>query len=182
MSENTGVKTGDAPSVGNLARELDKIGEGAFRQKYQHPFLVVVYKPPGDVVEEADARTVESRFTDFSPEASKWFIVEAITALKSERCASESCITVGRADSNDIVLSGSNISKRHAEFIKDKDRWHLVDLGSANGTAVNGNKLKENTKVKIKSKDVIAFWRYTFEFHDTDSFIKFLLEEVLLRE
>ena len=54
-----------------------------------------------------------------------------------------------------------------------------MDLGSLNGTAVNGNRLQNNQKARIKSKDVISFWRYTFEFHEASSFIKFLLMVVL---
>jgi len=52
-------------------------------------------------------------------------------------------------------------------------------LDSVNGTAVNGTQLGDNQKARLKSKDVISFWRYTFEFHQTDSFIEFLFKVVL---
>jgi hypothetical protein len=47
-------------------------------------------------------------------------------------------ITIGRLSSNDVVLSDPNVSRRHAELRRDAGRWVLVDLGSTNGTLVNG--------------------------------------------
>ncbi len=171
----------DSSFVGELARELDRIGENAFRQKYSHPFLVEVYRPKDDFEDDGDAQTGEVQSVDFSQEVSEWMIMKTIAVAKPDRGISESRVTVGRAKSNDIVLRGSKISKRHASFDKDKDQWRLMDMGSANGTAVNGNRLQKNQKAKIKSRDVISFWRYAFEFHEASSFIEFLLKVVLRR-
>ena len=169
----------DPSSVGELARELEKIGEKAFRQKYSHPFLVEVYRPQDDFEDDDDAQTGEVPVVDFSQEVSKWMIMKAIAVAKPNRDVSEFRVTVGRSKSNNIVLRGSKISKCHAAFYRDNEHWQLMDLGSVNGTAVNGNRLQNNQKARIKSKDVISFWRYTFEFHEASSFIKFLLMVVL---
>ena len=171
----------DFTSVGELASELDRIGEKSFRQKYSHPFLVEVYRPQDDFENDEDAQTGEVPIVDFSQEVSKWMIMKAIAVTKLDRDISKPLVTVGRSKSNDIVLKGSKISKQHAAFIRDKDQWQLMDMGSANGTAVNGNRLQKNQKVKIKSRDVISFWRYAFEFHEASSFIEFLLKVVLRR-
>jgi hypothetical protein len=166
----------DSLSVGELAQELDKIGEGAFRRKYPHPFLVEVYQPEDDFEEDEQAITGEVPVVDFSQEVNEWMIMKAVAVTGS---ASSSQVTVGRSGSNDIILRGSKISKLHAGFYRVGEQWHLMDLGSMNGTAVNGNQLQENQKAGIKSKDVISFWRYTFEFHQTDSFIELLFKVVL---
>src|ERR1700760_3516223 len=46
---------------------------------------------------------------------------------------------IGRTDDNDLVLSDLSVSKRHAELRKTSDgKYQIADLGSHNGTFVNG--------------------------------------------
>jgi Protein of unknown function (DUF3662)/FHA domain len=47
-------------------------------------------------------------------------------------------VVIGRMSSNDVVLSDPNVSRRHAELRRDGGSWRIVDLGSTNGTTVNG--------------------------------------------
>ena len=54
-------------------------------------------------------------------------------------------IVIGRMSSNDVVLSDPNVSRRHAELRRDDGRWVLVDLGSTNGTTVNGRQAPEHS-------------------------------------
>jgi ABC-type multidrug transport system ATPase subunit/pSer/pThr/pTyr-binding forkhead associated (FHA) protein len=54
------------------------------------------------------------------------------------------CITIGRDASNDVVIDHPVVSKRHAEIIKQEGKVILVDLGSTNGTFVNGIKVKRH--------------------------------------
>ena len=53
-------------------------------------------------------------------------------------------IVIGRLSTNDVVLADSNVSRRHAELRRNGSRWVLVDLGSTNGTLVNGKLAKEH--------------------------------------
>ncbi len=48
---------------------------------------------------------------------------------------------IGRHADCEITLSDSNVSRRHAEIHRDNSGWILKDLGSTNGTAVNGTKI-----------------------------------------
>ncbi|MGH9101763.1 MAG: FhaA domain-containing protein [Acidimicrobiales bacterium] len=50
----------------------------------------------------------------------------------------EGPITIGRLPSCQVVLDDPNVSRRHAELRRDGERVMLVDLGSTNGTVVNG--------------------------------------------
>ncbi len=49
--------------------------------------------------------------------------------------------TVGRDTSNDIVINDAEISRKHARIINTAGGYLLEDLGSTNGTFVNGQRL-----------------------------------------
>ena len=61
--------------------------------------------------------------------------------------ASDRQIVLGRARECDCVLAEPSVSRRHAELRRDGDRWLLRDLGSRNGTRVNGVRVLEETEV-----------------------------------
>jgi pSer/pThr/pTyr-binding forkhead associated (FHA) protein/tetratricopeptide (TPR) repeat protein len=71
-------------------------------------------------------------------------------------------ITIGRIDSNQVVIDDASVSRHHARIQRENDKWVLYDLGSSNGTFVGGRptqqkELKDNEKVMFGS---IAF-RFT---------------------
>jgi hypothetical protein len=47
-------------------------------------------------------------------------------------------VTVGRADTNDIVVNHDLVSAEHLELQQSDDGWEIVDLGSTNGTFIDG--------------------------------------------
>jgi hypothetical protein len=53
-------------------------------------------------------------------------------------------VVIGRLSNSDVVLSDSNVSRRHAELKRDGGEWVIVDLGSTNGTLVNGKLAREH--------------------------------------
>jgi hypothetical protein len=63
-------------------------------------------------------------------------------------------VTVGRADDNDLVLANPEVSRHHARLEPGSDGWSAIDLGSTNGTWVNGVRL--NT-ARIAVGDDVAF-------------------------
>ncbi|MDO7786188.1 DUF3662 and FHA domain-containing protein [Desulforamulus aquiferis] len=62
-------------------------------------------------------------------------------------------VVMGRRDSCDIVLLDSSISRRHAQLEPAGGRYWLTDLGSTNGTYLNGLLVE---KVELTSGDVIS--------------------------
>src|SRR5688572_7212291 len=50
----------------------------------------------------------------------------------------EDPVRIGRAPENDVTLSDSTVSRQHAEIVRDGDAWVIRDVGSSNGTKVNG--------------------------------------------
>jgi FHA domain/Domain of unknown function (DUF1707) len=56
-------------------------------------------------------------------------------------------VTIGRAPDCDCVISEPTVSRHHAELWRDGERWLVRDLGSRNGTRVNGIRVLEPTEV-----------------------------------
>ena len=160
-------------SVDFLAEQLQKRGEDGFRRKYPHSFLVLRFSPPDDT-EEVDLQTVETQLSEFDQEEKRKPIVKIVALEKSDRNAFKTKITVGRAKNNDVIIRAAKVSKIHAAFVVGKAEWQIMDMGSVNGTMVNGERLEKNQSVKLNSGDMISFWRYVFEYHDLDSFVAIL--------
>jgi hypothetical protein len=50
----------------------------------------------------------------------------------------DATVTIGRATEVEVRLTDTSVSRRHAEVRRSGDGWTIVDLGSTNGTRVNG--------------------------------------------
>ena len=68
---------------------------------------------------------------------------------------------LGRADSCDYVIYDPTVSNRHAELIRLDDGWLIRDLGSRNGTRVNGWLVKEQ---RLRDGDTLTFGGSVFLF------------------
>jgi hypothetical protein len=53
-------------------------------------------------------------------------------------------LTAGRLDRCDLTITDSTVSREHAAFVRRGERWWVVDLGSTNGTRVNGRRAAEH--------------------------------------
>lgn len=51
-------------------------------------------------------------------------------------------MSLGRADDNQIVIAHDSVSSHHGEVGIEGDAWVLTDLGSTNGTKVDGNRVE----------------------------------------
>jgi hypothetical protein len=64
-------------------------------------------------------------------------------------------ITVGRLPACSITINDANVSRNHAEIRAKGSSFVVVDLGSTNGTKLNGNRITgENA---LKDGDVVSF-------------------------
>jgi hypothetical protein len=57
-------------------------------------------------------------------------------------------VTIGRAPDCDCHLTEPSVSRRHAQLRRVDETWLLRDLGSSNGTRLNGMRVTEEIEVR----------------------------------
>ena len=72
--------------------------------------------------------------------------------------------TIGRAMACDFTLADLSVSRWHARLYQDDDHWLLSDLGSTNGTRLNGWRV--TTGVPVKPGDQVSFGSISFVITD----------------
>lgn len=71
---------------------------------------------------------------------------------------------IGRDETTaDLVLNDTNVSRRHAELKRADGRWSICDLGSTNGTRVNGMRVTEQP---LTSGDTISLGLISLTFRE----------------
>jgi hypothetical protein len=62
---------------------------------------------------------------------------------------------MGRKESNHVMVDDPGVSRQHARFSVASEGWTLTDLGSSNGTSLNGKELEPNKAYPLKDGDLI---------------------------
>jgi hypothetical protein len=74
--------------------------------------------------------------------------------------------SVGRLEGSDLFLSDPSVSRRHARFVVEADGFRVEDLGSSNGTYVNGEVVAQYW---LREGDVVRFGAHAcFRFMQMD--------------
>jgi pSer/pThr/pTyr-binding forkhead associated (FHA) protein len=69
----------------------------------------------------------------------------------------EKVITLGRVSDNTLQIEHASVSSHHAELTLRGENYALKDLGSTNGTRVNGHTIEPEQEVPLNPNDVIEF-------------------------
>jgi uncharacterized RDD family membrane protein YckC len=93
-------------------------------------------------------------------------VVNPTSASKKEIPIASRVISIGRDPSNDLVLSDSMVSRRHAILEQREDIFVLRDNNSANGTLVNGDKVEEEKTLRDGDLVAIGSSRLLFQLDD----------------
>ena len=118
----------------NLSRLIFEIraalNDDARRPRYLRTVRGYGYAFSGEVIER--------RSTSAAAPASPWY---ALFEDDREIALHEGENIIGRSRSDDVTIQSTSVSRRHARVVIDVDGARVEDLGSKNGTFVNGHRI-----------------------------------------
>jgi hypothetical protein len=149
------------PIHDSLVRELCETAREHAREEgysFLGPITVTV---EGDDQLHTGSFTVAGRLV----EAEGGVAVGALVLPGGQRVVlGEYLLTVGRLPECTITLGDPNVSRRHAEIRPSGAGYRLIDLGSTNGTLVNGQRVHEH---QLRDGDVITFGATSITFTES---------------
>lgn len=89
-------------------------------------------------------------------------VTKSSSGEEKEYLLTSETMTIGRKPSNDIPIDNLSISGRHAQVITILEDSFLEDLGSTNGTYVNGKLVKKHA---LENGDIITLGKFQITYH-----------------
>lgn len=111
-------------------------------------------KGPAPALPEAVKRELEK------PAQPQWQLKAMTGTISGKMFLVDGTKIIGRDPGCDIVVAGSHVSRRHAELSIRSGKLWVKDLGSSNGSFVNG---KRNDETALKNGDEVKFDAMTFK-------------------
>lgn len=110
----------------------------------------LVYQPVGEAATEATGPQLSGRFryalvVERGPNAGLAYVL------------GEGDTSTGRSEDSDIFLGDVTVSRHHARFQVDDDGLLLEDLGSTNGTYVNGER---RDRIRLEAGDEVIIGKF----------------------
>ena len=141
--------------------EVQGLPLAEFLRRYQHPFLLVSEEQAIDLKTGGQYFTTASRTDSSQPPkavpSSRRVEKNVFELKKDEAQCLFSFISVGRSSNNDIVISGSGVSKLHAIIQQTPEGYVVLDSNSRNGTFLNGARLPPQKPIQLADKDLLHF-------------------------
>ena len=113
----------------------------------EQPAQTMIYRAPTPPVADAPAPEPEQE-------------VVSLTVAGRQHVITEPRVVLGRSREAGVRISDVNISRRHAELRQEGAAYWIVDLGSTNGTIVNGKRvdrqrLRDGDRIAIGSTEIV---------------------------
>ncbi len=118
-----------------------------------HPIIEV-----GDAAVEAD--DLSSQMNDLAPGDAMLLVKKGANAGSTYLLDTE-VVCAGRHPDNGIFLDDVTVSRKHAEFRREAGVYSVVDVGSLNGTYVNGDRVDSKT---LSRGDEVQIGKYKLVF------------------
>jgi diguanylate cyclase (GGDEF)-like protein len=87
----------------------------------------------------------------------------------------DKAVTIGRSAGSTILVDADTVSRVHAKIERREDRFHLVDCGSANGTYVGDERVREHA---LRSGDFFKIGPEILRYLDAGDIEATFLEEI----
>jgi pSer/pThr/pTyr-binding forkhead associated (FHA) protein len=86
---------------------------------------------------------------------------------------SEDRITIGRRTDNQVILDADNISRNHVVIERRESKYFVGDLGSANGTYLNEERIESQVELTEGDRLRIGNYTLTVSLHEQDCVLNF---------
>lgn len=86
-----------------------------------------------------------------------------VSGIDHDVVLSGDSMVVGRLSECDIHIQDANISRRHSAFEREGEGWAVQDLGSTNGTFINGERTQRSV---LRNGDVVTVGVTELVFHE----------------
>ena len=103
---------------------------------------------------------------DALPAGSALLVVQRGPGAGSRYLLDQDLSTVGRHPESDIFLDDITVSRRHVEFRRDGHSFRVHDVGSLNGTYVNGDRVDD---VELAGGDEVRIGKFRLRFFSSDA-------------
>lgn len=89
-----------------------------------------------------------------------------VVTSTGERVALTDDIVIGRSAAAGLVVVDAKVSREHARLARRTGAWWLNDLGSKNGTFVNGDDIGTTSRCLADGDEIVLGGAIVFVFHD----------------
>lgn len=107
-------------------------------------------------MDNQQTNTVNTMNLTDNSQGTSWQLIGLSSALADLTIDIDKSLSIGRSDSNDLVLATSQISRQHAKINRIGGQLYVQDLGSSNGTFINGERISTEAHA-LQATDELAF-------------------------
>jgi pSer/pThr/pTyr-binding forkhead associated (FHA) protein len=119
-----------------------------------------------DSDERASLNPADAAAVDALPSGSALLVVQRGPGAGSRYLLDTDLSTVGRHPESDIFLDDITVSRRHVEFRRDDGTFRVHDVGSLNGTYLNGDRVDD---AELQSGDEVRIGKFRLIFFASDT-------------
>ena len=115
--------------------------------------------------ERASLNAADAAAVDALPAGSALLVVQRGPGAGSRYLLDTDLSTVGRHPESDIFLDDITVSRRHVEFRREGGRFRVHDVGSLNGTYLNGDRVDD---AELQNGDEVRIGKFRLIFFASD--------------
>lgn len=143
---------------------MSEQGDRDGREQVRNPDSTMTLSAVGSEVDpDAGGLSTEERAAIGAlPPASALLIVQRGPVSGSRFLLDADRVTAGRQTDSEIFLDDVTVSRRHAEFLREGDRFRVRDVGSLNGTYVNRERVDDAV---LQPGDEVQIGKFRLVFH-----------------
>jgi len=155
MVDSPGAKSPDEPVESSAAAASGESHNDA-TMTFTGGFAAQIAALDGDVTAE------EHEAIGALPSRSALLVVRRGPNIGARFLLDADLTTVGRHPDADIFLDDVTVSRRHAEFLRNGTEFEVKDLGSLNGTYLDGNRISGTVTLHDGAEVQVGKFRLTF--------------------